>query len=79
MLNALISMIGTVLGWLFSILPDSPFQIMMDSSVITSAISSFNWFFPITEMLATMQLWLTAIIVYYVIVVPMRFAKLIDE
>jgi len=78
-LNKLIEMLGTIISWLVNILPDSPFQMIMSSDAIQTAISNWNWFFPITEILATVQLWLSAIIIYYVIVVPMRFAKLIGS
>jgi hypothetical protein len=78
-LNKLIELLASVISWLVSILPDSPFQLAMSSDSIQTAIANWNWFFPISEILVTMQAWVSCIAIYYVIVVPMRFAKLIGS
>lgn len=78
MLNNLIQMVGALISVLAMLLPDSPFQLAMDSSVITDLIAHFNWFFPVTEILATVQAWVTAMALYYIIMVPMRYIKMME-
>lgn len=63
-----------------SILPDSPFKFLHDysTSPIGQWLGNINWFIPINSFLAITQVWLSAIIVYYVIQIVLRWAKAIE-
>ena len=59
MLGALAGLFSTIFGWLAGVLPDSPFA---DLAVITGdlhlGIAWLNWFFPISEMLDMLIVWI---------------------
>lgn len=68
----------TLLASLLSILPDSPFQFVTGSGKIATYLGYFNYFVPISSMLATLELWLACIALYYVVSVALRWAKAIE-
>ena len=63
-----------------SILPDSPFIFLRDmsNSPVAQWLGQLNWFIPINTFVAILQLWCTAILVYYVIQIALRWAKAIE-
>lgn len=63
-----------------SILPDSPFQVLKlySSSSVGQWMGYLNWFIPIGTFLVILEAWLSAIAVYYVIQIILRWAKAIE-
>lgn len=63
-----------------SILPDSPFKFLSDysTSPVGQWLGYLNWFIPINTFLSIVQLWLAAILIYYVIQIILRWAKAIE-
>jgi len=67
----------SLLSWVLALLPDSPFQ-MLNNSPIAAYVGYLNWVIPIDFMVSTMELWLTAITVYYVYQAVLRWVRAIS-
>lgn len=76
MLNKIILLLGNVLTFVINLLPSSPFNFLL--GIETGWFPNLNWFFPITEIVATLELWIGAIAIYYLIMIPLRWIKLIE-
>jgi hypothetical protein len=66
-----------IFSWVLALLPDSPFQ-KLTNSPIQPYLKSLNWIVPVDFMISTMELWLTAIAVYYVYQAVLRWARAIS-
>ena len=75
--NYTISALGLVVSAVLQLLPDSPFLFVMDSPVGQYA-AYLNWVLPIRECIGTLELWISAIIVYYCYQAVLRWAKAIE-
>lgn len=67
----------TFFSWLIQFLPKSPFQSVIASLGSIPYLAQLNWFLPVTEIIAVMQLWLVAVGLYYLYSAVMRFIGLI--
>jgi len=79
-LNTVIWLFSKALNLIFSILPNSPFLEVSknyDSSV-SEYMPYLAWILPIKPMIAILVAWLSAMSIYYVYSVIMRWIKLID-
>lgn len=63
-----------------SLLPSSPFAFLADlsNSAIYQWLGILNWFVPIAIFVAILESWCTAILIYYVIQIALRWAKAIE-
>ncbi len=77
MLETLQSWVLQALNYALSILPDSPIT-ALDNSPVAAYLGIINWFMPISFFLSSMELWLTAIAVYYAISAILRWVKAIS-
>lgn len=77
LINGLIKLLAKVVEALFFFLPDSPFKEVSTSPII-EFIGYMNYLLPITEIIAIMTLWTTAIGIYYLIQIALRWIKVID-
>jgi hypothetical protein len=66
-----------VLSALLSILPSSPIQ-ALDNSAISQYLGYVNWFIPVSDMVAELGLFCTAVLVYYAVGIVMRWGKVIE-
>lgn len=65
----MITVLYNILAWIFSILPDSPFQSMVDGVVYKiDFLPQLNWFVPFDNCSAILTAWLGCVAVYYVFV-----------
>lgn len=64
-------------SWVIQFLPSSPFQSFIASVGSIPYLAELNWFFPVSECLAVMQVWLTAVALYFLYSAIMRFIGLI--
>lgn len=79
MMNSIISFIAGVINSIFSLLPDSPFNINnIETSVIVDYLSYLNWILPIDKIIIITLSWITAISVYYVYQIILRWIKAIE-
>lgn len=77
--NAVIRKFGLLLTFIFSILPDSPFQkYILNNGLITPYIGFVNYFVPVAEMLLIFSAWCIAISIYYAWQVVLRWIKYIE-
>jgi len=77
LLQNIIDGLGEALEWVIDLLPDSPFN-LIDNSAISDYLGAFNWIVPMDQIIAILQLWVSAILVYYAWVVVLRWIKAID-
>lgn len=67
-------------NWVLGLLPHSPFtQIQAFLSPIEPYLGYLNWFVPVNWILSVMSLWLTAVGLFYLYSVIMRWTKLIGD
>lgn len=60
-----------------AMLPDSPFQII-DNSPVAKYMGYLNWIIPMNQIVGILELWVTAIVIYYLYVVILRWIKAIQ-
>lgn len=78
-LNTLIFLFSKVLSLIFFVLPDSPFiGFVSRNSTITNYLSYLSWLIPIKEIITVLVVWLSAMMIYYVYSIVMRWIKLIE-
>lgn len=70
--------VNSILTTVLNVLPDSPFVILSANETITRYLSYINWIIPLDFMVATTEAWLTAVLIYYVWSLVLRWAKAID-
>ena len=63
--------------WVIALLPMSPFRAISNSSV-GEFIGNIGWILPIPEMMAILQLWITAIGIFYLYQSILRFTRAIE-
>lgn len=59
-------------------LPGSPIQFIEKNSQVKEIIGFMNWFLPIETMIGMAEVWIAAILVYYVIQAILRWARIIE-
>lgn len=75
-----ISNIGITLilmNFVISFLPESPFNAFIANLSNLPYLNVLNWFLPVSEMLAILQVWLFTITTYYIISMAARWIKII--
>lgn len=72
----LLQNINSILSWVVSLLPDSPF-VGFDSAPIQGIMQYINWIVPVDRILQLTAAWLACVAVYYVYMVILRWAKAI--
>lgn len=71
--------IVVVLGALaISLLPSSPFTYFINAIQTMPYLGILNWFVPVSTILAIGEAWLSAITVYYLLSIILRFIKAIE-
>lgn len=59
-------------------LPGSPIVWLQANSQIQQYLKWVNWFIPIYQMIPILEVWLVAILCYYVVQVILRWAKVVE-
>lgn len=76
-INKIIYIVGIALNTIFGLLPNTPFAID-ETSVISEYMGYLNWIIPIDKILIVTMSWLTAIALYYVYQIVLRWIKAIE-
>lgn len=76
-INSIISALGITLVFIFGLLPPSPFK-LIENSVIAEYLPTLNFFIPVAEILVIGQVWLSAVGVYYIYQIVLRWLKAIE-
>lgn len=79
-MDSLTSAVYNAIEGALGILPDSPFQFLqeMSNSTIYQWLKWLNWFVPINSFVSIFAAWCSAILVWYVIQIILRYAKAIE-
>lgn len=64
---------------LLSVLPLSPFTQFIEQFRSLPFLGYLNWFFPVGDCLAVMGVWLTAVGLFYLYSIVMRWLKVIGD
>lgn len=64
---------------ILDVLPTSPFADYIDDFASLPFLGYLNWFFPVRGCLIVMGTWLTAIAVFYLYSIIMRWVKMIGD
>jgi hypothetical protein len=75
--NFIIDKIDLLLSLILSILPDSPFS-SINVEFLTPYLANINWFIPVGRIVAMLAVWSSAVLIYYLYSVIMRFTNLVD-
>lgn len=67
----------TVTGTIYSLLPNSPFRQFIYAMEEIPYLKNLNWFLPVSEIIAIMQIWLTAVALYYTYSAILRLVRII--
>lgn len=70
-----VKMINVIL----SLLPTSPFRQFINNWSAPSYLGWLNWFFPVSEVLGVLTIWLTSISLFYLYSIIMRWTKMIGD
>lgn len=76
LINLIIKAVGSVLSFIFSVLPNSPFN-YIDNSPISKFLPTLNFFVPVGEIISVCELWLIAVGSYYLYQSVLRWIKAI--
>lgn len=63
---------------LIDFLPTSPIVFLQTSPEIKKYLGMLNWFIPIYTMIGITEAWLTAIGLYYIVQIILRWVKAIE-
>ncbi|MGB9856352.1 MAG: hypothetical protein ACPLKS_07430 [Caldisericum exile] len=77
-IQSIVNFIVNIVNSILNLLPDSPFRVITDNTVIKQYVAYLNYFVPISFFVQVMLVWLSAISVWYIYRWAMRFAKYID-
>lgn len=78
-INFLIWLIGSVFGGIIAILPEDPIAAgAIDLSLPIEFIEYMNWIFPFGLILTTINIWIAAIIGYFLLSIILRVFKIVD-
>ena len=67
-----------LVGLILAFLPNSPFTTVANSISNIPYLQYLNWFFPVTECITVLEVWLSAVLIYYVYSAIMRWVKVIS-
>ena len=65
--------------WLMGMLPTSPFRDFLDRFADIPYLSYLNWVVPVADILAVMAVWLTAIGIFYLCSILLRWIKVLGD
>ncbi|MCM1104709.1 MAG: hypothetical protein NC409_11475 [Clostridium sp.] len=76
-IKKLFGWVKSVIKWLLTFLPHSPFAAVLDSMESLPYLNYLNWFIPVSTFIAIGELWLVAIGVYYASMIILRWFKVV--
>lgn len=70
---------GGLIQEIIDVLPTSPFREFINDFAGIPYLGYLNWFFPVRGVLVVMAAWLTAILLFLVYSIIMRWVKMIGD
>lgn len=77
-INTAIKSLGDIIGLILSLLPDSPFQSLSMPSSVSTRLGYLNWLVPVSSILTVLTAWLTAVSIFYIYQIILRWTKVIE-
>ena len=74
----LIDKLQGILNTVVNVLPNSPFIVVSMQSEASEWFAYVNWFIPLSSFVAILEAWLSAIVIWYVYQVILRWAKVTE-
>lgn len=72
------SNVSNVLDNIINILPGSPFSAYIDALDKLPYLNTLNYFIPVGQIIAVGESWLVSIVIFYAVMVLMRWIKVIN-
>jgi hypothetical protein len=72
-INRVIEAVGSAISAIFIFLPDSPF--LWVEEIDSEVLEAINWVIPVSAMISHIQLYVTAVAIYYVLRIALRWLK----
>jgi hypothetical protein len=72
-INRVIEAVGSAISAIFILLPDSPF--LWVEEIDSEVLEAINWVIPVSAMISHIQLYVTAVAIYYVLRIALRWLK----
>lgn len=66
-------------GFLYDVLPHSPFTEFLSDFANLPFLEYLNWFIPVRSIIRVCELWLLAISLFYLYSIIMRWVKMIGD
>lgn len=79
MLSDLSSVFDGLIQRVLQVLPTSPLREFIDGMGDIPYLSYLNWFFPVSEVISILSLWVTAIGLFYLWSVVLRWLRVIGS
>lgn len=68
MLSVIFGFVGGILQFLNSVLPDSPFQgLIQETDAVTLGLGWLNWLLPVGDMMAIFAAYLVVLLAYFAV------------
>jgi len=78
LLQSILNGLAALLKVIVLVLPTSPFAGLYSISIDSTWLGYACYFLPITQILALLQAWGLAILIYYAYMIPMRWIKALN-
>lgn len=78
-MNTVVQWLSNALGWVFSFLPDSPFQGLLANNPVQEYLGYVAYFIDLRFIINAFDVWLAAIAIYYVYMAILRWVKAIGD
>ncbi len=77
MLQALINGLGDMFVSIANVLPTSPFKSFNELTLDSELLSALAWIIPFPQIVSTLEAWTTAVGLFYVYMIILRWVKAI--
>ena len=71
--------VNTLLMAVIAILPDSPFQKITTPAAVSNVLGYINYILPVSAIVTTTVIWMSAVLGYYVIKVILNWLKAVNS
>ena len=79
MIEFLYKWVAQMANNILSLLPSSPFRSFIDGWTAPQYLGWLNWFFPVSEIITVLTVWLASVALFYLYSVIMRWIHLIGD
>lgn len=76
--SAFLLAVKSIVSYLLNLLPDSPFTFLNQSSFIQPYLETINWIIPFSFIVSTLEVWLIAVVSYFVWSLILRWIRAIE-